>query len=231
MLRNLIALFVALGLGFAGWSLWHQLDRPVHSVRVEGPLSTAEQAAIRRVVSDNLELGLLSLNMAELRERIHSLSWPRSVNVRRRWPDGLVIRVEKESVVAKWGDGGYLTSAGKIVKLADGPTGALPELAASLSRPRRAMEIYQMLQTRVDRAGFSIARLGENPLGEWRLTFQSGMTLALGNEALSQRLERFLLTYRLSLAPRYQEIDSVDARYDNGVAVRWKETGTDYALR
>ena len=50
MIRNVIAAVVVLALGVAGWSVWHQLDRPVRSVKVEGPLTAAEQAAIQAVV-------------------------------------------------------------------------------------------------------------------------------------------------------------------------------------
>lgn len=236
MIRNVIAAAVLAALLLVGLSIWRQLDRPVRAVRVEGRLSASEQAAIREVVTSSLARGVLSLDVAEVRQSIHGLSWPRSVEVRRVWPDTLVIRVEKESVVAAWGDGGYLTSAGKIVRLADGE-GDVPELATELSPPRRAMEVYQMLEWRVNAAGFSIARLEENGLGEWLMTFEQGMTVALGNEALTERLDRFLLAYRRALAQRADEIVHVDLRYANGLAVRWanqpetQSSGTEYALR
>ncbi len=241
LLRKLIGVVVVLLLTSAGWSVWRQLDRPVRTVRVEGPLSAAEQRAIREVVAANLDAGVLSIDTARLREAIQALSWPRSVRVRRAWPDGLEIRVEKESVVAEWGDGGYLTTAGKVVRLADNgleaPDDGLPALVTELSPPRRAMEVYHMLQSQVVREGLSIVRLEENGLGEWQATCADGMTVVLGSESLSLRLERFLATYRQALAGRPGEVARADARYDNGVAVHWRPTGEDssmeakYALR
>lgn len=222
MIRQVLATLAALVLVLAGLSVWQQLDRPVTAVRVQGGLSTPEQAAIREVVSRNLNGGLLSLDVAALTQRIRELSWPRSVQVRRVWPQTLEIRVEKESVVAAWGEGGYLNSAGKVVRLAEGMED-VPALSSSLSTPRQAMEVYQMLQSRVSRAGLSIARLEENALGEWLMTFEDGMTLALGNEALGERLSRFLVAYRRALGARRGEIAHVDARYENGVAVSWRE--------
>lgn len=220
MIRNLLAGVVLAVLTLAAWSVWEQLDRPIRSVRVEGKLSAGEQQAIRDVVSDSLNQGVLSLDTVDLSERIRALSWPRSVLVRRVWPDALVIRVERESVVAAWGDGGYLTSAGKVVRLADGGRD-VPHLVTSMAPPRRAMEVYQMLESRVKPAGFSIARLEENELGGWIMTFEDSITVALGSESLSARLERFLLGYRRALHERHAEIAHVDARYDNGIAVGW----------
>ena len=135
------------------------------------------------------------------------------------WPDGLVIRVEKETVVAAWGDGGYLNSAGAVVTLADGSED-VPTLSTSLAPPRRAMEVYQMLASRLQPRGFRIARLEENELGEWLVTLERGMSIALGNEAIGSRLGRFLTAWDRGLAGRGDEIAHVDTRYGNGVAVR-----------
>lgn len=238
MIRNVIAVVVLLALGLAGWSVWYQLDRPVRSVKVEGALTEAEQAAIRAAVSERLDRGVLSLDLDELGRGIRSLSWPRSVAVRRAWPDGLIIRVEKESVVAAWGAGGYLTSAGKVVSMADGGAD-VPTLSTTMAPPRRAMEVYQMLASRLADQGMRIVRLDENALGEWRLTLQRGLTVELGNEALGERLQRFLTAWRRGLAARGEALAHVDTRYGNGLAVRWKEEseenreslGTEYALR
>ncbi|MEQ8482945.1 MAG: FtsQ-type POTRA domain-containing protein [Pseudomonadales bacterium] len=222
MWRNGLALLLMAALAAAAWSIWAQLDKPVRSVRVLGMMSEAERQAIQEVVMSNLSGGILSLDADELVADIQSLSWPREVRVRRIWPDALTIDVQRESVVALWGDGGYLTSDGKVVHLADGPEG-VPYLAASLSTPRQAMELYQLLTLRVAEADLAIVRLEENQLGEWLLTFDSGMTLALGNEALTERLSRFLLAYRRALATRAATIAHVDTRYDNGLAVRWSD--------
>jgi cell division protein FtsQ len=222
VIRNVLGVTLVLLLAVAGWSLWQQLDQPVARVQVQGLLTPPEQAAISAAVSESISGGLLSVDLAEVGARIRALSWPRTVQVRRIWPDTLSIRVEKESVVAAWGGGGHLTSAGKVVPLAevDYP---VPTLATTLSEPRHAMELYQLLAWRVGQQGFVIAALSENSLGEWTMTLDDGITVALGNQDLTARVDRFLLTYRQALARQRDRIAHVDARYANGVAVRWSE--------
>jgi cell division protein FtsQ len=222
LIRNVLAVLVLVVLLVTGLSVWRQLDQPLRSVRVQGPLSEAEQLAIRNVVSQSLDDGVLSVDLAGLTQRIHDLSWPRSVQVRRVWPDMLLIEVEKESVVAVWGDNAYLTSAGKVVQLADEER-SLPFLSAALSTPRQTMQMYQMLEMRVNTVGLSIVQLEENGLGEWLMGFDGGMTVALGSEQVTERLARFLMAYRRALGERSSEIAHVDVRYANGLAVRWKE--------
>lgn len=217
-MRSLPAVALMLALALGGFLTWQQLDQPVSSVRVQGSLSEAEQQAVRHAVRPFLVQGLLSLDLDALTENILALSWPREVRLRRAWPDGLVISVDRESLVATWGADGYLTSAGKIVNLPD-MAEELPVLRASISSPRQAMEVYQMLQKELDVSGLKILQLQESPLGEWQLSLENGLTLALGNDYLTERMHRFLTVYYEVLRQEQQADLHVDARYGNGVAV------------
>ncbi len=218
MIRSLVVIAVATTLVACGSLVWQRLDQPVRAVRVEGTLSEAEQQAIRQVVQESVSEGLLSLDLETLTGNILALSWPRVVHLRRAWPHSLIISVERESAVASWGRNGYLTSAGKIVQLPDGAP-ELPVLETHLSSPRQAMEIYQLLQKQLDVSGLKIQRLNEDQLGEWQITLESGLTLALGNDHLTERVRRFLTVYRKVLRDEQQNVLHVDARYGNGVAV------------
>jgi cell division protein FtsQ len=220
MIRAFLAVIglIALLAGAAG--LWLRLDQPVRVVRVEGAISQAEQDAIREVCSDALTEGVLSIDLEELTARIHDLSWPREVRVRRAWPDGLLIQVTREPLVAAWGSTEFLTSAGKVVRLAGHHEEALPVLSASLATPLETMQTYLLLQEQLRPDGLGITSLVENSLGEWELTLDNGITVALGNRLLSERLQRFLLLYHRVLAERVPEPARVDTRYENGLAVR-----------
>lgn len=218
MFRRLLAIVAILLLALAAMLAWEQLDQPLRVVRVEGPLSVAEQQAVREVVSSVASGGLLSMDLDAVCAEILALSWPREVRLRRVWPHSLIISVDREALVASWGRDGYLTSAGKIVHLPD-IAADLPVLDAQLSSPRQAMELYQMLQKQLDVGGLRIQKLSENALGEWQLTLAGGLTVALGNDFLTERLNRFLTVYRQVLQEEPQSGVHADARYGNGVAV------------
>ena len=83
---------------------WVELDEPIRTVSVEGQLERAERDAIERVVVDSLPGGILSVDLPALQQEILALSWPRHVTIRRLWPDGLLVIVEKESLIAAWQD-------------------------------------------------------------------------------------------------------------------------------
>lgn len=220
MIRALLACLTLAALAVGAVVMWERLDQPVRVVRVEGTLTPAEQAAIQGVCRDVLVDGVLSVDLEELTARINALSWPRDVRVRRIWPDGLLIQVEREPLVAAWGSDAFLTSAGKVVHLTGYQEAALPVLSAALSTPRQTMQVFQVLQDQLQPSGLVIRALSENLLGEWLLTLDNGLTVALGNQKLTERLQRVLLLYHRVLAERMPEPAYVDARYENGVAVR-----------
>ena len=200
-------------------------DRPIESVVVEGHLSLAERAAVRTLLTDRLQSGLLSLDLVEVIASVRELSWPQSVAARRVWPSTLVVSVTKQEPVALWGDGRYLTSNGRIVRLAQTP-GSLPQLDCARSTGVRALEIYQRLASTVEWTAEHLARVEENALGEWRVRLDSGVEIALGRAAtpgeLENRLQRYFAVVGALTTDRRAAVRYADARYTNGVALRFE---------
>ena len=238
LMAKLTAPVMIVLLAFAALMAWIELDAPISSVRVEGQLDKAERAAIRHAVAAQLRSGsrrgtrgvrgtqivpggILSTDLDLLQQAIRDLSWPRHVTVRRLWPDGLVVSVDKEMVVAAWRDA-YLNTEGKVVQW-PGAREDLPIFDCQVSQPRAAMEIYQRLNDATAPVGLRIERLAQNALGEWTVNFSTGIKLILGAERLTQRVARFLVVYERELAQKEDLVEQVDARYANGVAVRWRQ--------
>ncbi len=200
-----------------------QLDQPVDRVLIRGQLDAAERQQVRSAVQRSLDGGLLSSDLDGLSDGILELGWPRSVAIRRNWPGALLIEVEKPAVLARWQDA-YLASDGRVIRLPTEHSG-LPRFDCVASKPKRAMEVYHRLNEIATDAGLVISVLEENLLGEWDLTFRTpngqSLKVRLGAASVDERLSRFTVVYRQQLAGRAAEIDSVDARYDNGVAVSW----------
>ena len=203
---------------------WIALNEPIRAVRVEGTLTQGEQRAIRNVVTDSLEAPLLSLDLDQVKQEIRSLSWPREVSIRRVWPTTLLIIVEKEAPVARWGSKEFLTSDAKVVRLPQGG-GALPSFDCHLSTPKVAMEVFHQLQDVLADYDLVIKGLEESALGEWRVSLSNGVTVMLGSERLLDRIRRFTMVYNRALSNRIENVAHVDARYTNGVAVRWQPIG------
>jgi cell division protein FtsQ len=199
-----------------------KMNGPITAVHVVGNLSAAEQQEVREAVTRRLDRGVLHVRLDELVADVMALAWPREVHVRRVWPGRLEVGVAKEAVAARWGTTGAVTTSGEIIPADTVATERLPLLEAVYSDGARAMLIYQRLRAVLARTDLDIVALREDVLAEWNLTLNNGLTLALGREQMPQRLERFLIVYE-RVEDKLDAVEGIDARYTNGVAVRWRE--------
>lgn len=207
-------------------------DLHVEVVRVAGALNDGESAQVRDAVSKALAAPGLR-TASGVAEAVQALDWVREVRVRRQWPDGLHVAVARETLAARWGDAGWLTTSGNVVAApadANDPRLAkLPSLRASASDGARAMRVFAVLGHASRSAGLRLVALEEDAAGEWRASFAGEandtgagtVDVLLGATDLRERLMRFGAVYRRALRDARRPLLYADARYDTGVAVRW----------
>ena len=90
------------------------MNRPVKVVRVEAELNAVEQEQVRGAIDGLVGQGMLTLDLDEVVATMRQLAWPRLVTVRRDWPDELIVRLVKETFMARRGESGALNSAGEV---------------------------------------------------------------------------------------------------------------------
>ena len=199
-------------------------------VRVEGELTAVERDQVRVAVADGLgHAGARS--MADVVDVVERLGWVREVRARRQWPDTLHVVVRSETPVARWGRDAWLSASGDVVSkgaFADAPAlSTLPAINAARTDGAGAMEVFNRVSAAAAAADLRLAALTENNAGHWTATFADGVEVVLGRTALRERMERFVVVYGKRLRPEGREarrqgaLPRADARYPNGVAVRW----------
>ncbi len=198
------------------------MNSPVRVVRVSGDLSRPERAAVKTAVLQRLDGGLLGVSLDDVVANVVALSWPRDVRARRIWPGIVDVSVTKDPIVARWGDGGVLNSSGEVIGTAGTPDPALPLIRCVNANGARAMQIVQMLDQVLADTPLRIAEIDEDALGEWSVRFTNDITVSLGHQQLLERVERFYSVYRTVIEDRLDQVDHIDARYRNGVAVSWR---------
>ena len=214
------ALLVAVSSALVG--VLFVMNSPVQVVRVKGDLSEPERVAVKAAVLQRLDGGLLGVSLDDVVANVIALSWPREVRARRVWPGIVEVLVTKDPIVARGGGGGVLNSGGEVVDSADPSNRTLPLIRCANANGARAMQIVQMLDQVLSDTPLKIAEIEEDVLGEWKLKFTNGVTVSLGHEELLERVVRFYRVYRNVIENRLDEVDHIDARYRNGVAVSWR---------
>jgi cell division protein FtsQ len=141
----------------------------------------------------------------------------------------VVIRLEEQLPVARWGDSALLNNQGEAFaprELANYEH--LPQLVGPQRAQQQVMQQYQVLSQMLRPMGFSIVRLELRERGSWFLTTGAGsagpgIELLLGRDHLVEKMRRFIAIYDKTLKDQITNIASIDLRYANGLAVAWRD--------
>ncbi|HSW71307.1 MAG TPA: cell division protein FtsQ/DivIB, partial [Gammaproteobacteria bacterium] len=69
-----------------------------------------------------------------------------------------------------------------------------------------------------------ITSLELTPYQLWHLTLDNGIRLHLGHKNILTHLSQFVKVYPKIIGNKVKDVEYVDLRYPNGMAVKWKES-------
>lgn len=226
--RRLAWPLLLVGLLVGGYELGQRLlpyaDRPIAKVVVQGELGYVSQQAVQQRIAPYVEQTFFNLDLVGLRQELESMPWISHAEVRRVWPDEVVVRLGEQLPIARWGDGALLNSRGEAFAPNESSNYEhLPQLHGPKRAQQRVMQQYQVLSQMLRPMGFSIARLELRDRGSWFLTTRQGIELLLGRDHLVDKIRRFGTIYQQALQDSAENIARVDLRYANGLAVAWRD--------
>ncbi|MDZ7827207.1 MAG: cell division protein FtsQ/DivIB [Gammaproteobacteria bacterium] len=220
--RSGFALLVAVALiGLAATR--EGLDAELSVVRVTGELTAAERDRAVELVSAYLPAGILDFDAAGLarrlgrnpgstlpacggagRTRSRSASCP-------RWPS------------PRWQDDALLSSRGRVIEpLELVGVDALPRLHGPDGSAGTIMERFIQASGMLSPLGMAVTELRADAAGNIRIGTDKGIRIFLGSDALAARMRRVARVIEQELHGRLADVERIDARYDNGIAVAWR---------
>ena len=107
MLLNLAADLLLLGGAILlAWVVVAGLQRlpvfPLRQIEVVSPLEQVTRQHIEHAARTAITGNFFTVNLASARENFERLPWVRNADVRRRWPDTVVLMLEEHRAVARW---------------------------------------------------------------------------------------------------------------------------------
>jgi cell division protein FtsQ len=218
--RILILLGAAVVLVAATQAFITVASLPVQRISVTGELEHTQAQAVQDMVQPGLAGGFLNADLQQIRNQLESLPWIYEATVRRKWPNALEIHVVEELPIARWGQDGFLNHEGEIfVSGKNGDWNALPLLLGPEGSAQTLVAKYQRLVELLEPLNLSVQQLAVDERGQMEAVLAGGTQLNLGGEDFLDRMNRFVGIYRSELAARWVEVERVDLRYNNGVAV------------
>src|SRR5439155_5826843 len=122
-----------------------------------------------------------------------------------------------------WNDTSLLSAAGDLFSPSPKTyPKELPQLAGPEGEQILMAQYYSKMNSVLLPLHFKIARLELTPSMAWSITLENGMKLSIGHKDVLTRLNHFVKVYPKIVGDRVAEVEYIDLRYQNGMAVRWK---------
>lgn len=179
---------------------------------------------LEETILSHLSFGFFRLRVNDIQEALLVHPWIKQVDVRKQWPNKLVIKLDEHSPAARWGEKGMISTTGEVFFPEDRLEALidLPVLEGPTVRRALVWQYYLAMQSILSSQELSIVRLCLAPRGAWQMKLNNGVTIYLGKDDVMKRLKRFVRVYKTHLQSKRDEMKYVDLRYTQGLAIGWK---------
>lgn len=220
-LRLIVVGIMFFGLALGAQQLLSRANQPIKEIQLGGDFDKTWSAQLQEQLNSYGGLGLLSVDLDELKAEVEMTPWVARARVSRQWPHTLVVNVEQHRLVARWNDRGYVSDQGYLVEGYEVDQD-LPLLESKAVEPMALLQQYRRLSQAMSQVDLRLTELHESRTGDIDLLLDNGILLKLGNRDLLDRIQRFIALWQLDLQSRSRQIRQIDVRYVNGLAVDWK---------
>lgn len=196
---------------------------PIKTVRVYGTTHT-DQSEVQTVLMPIVRGGYFGVSVETIKEKLLQMPWVADIFVHRIWPDQVEISVIEKNAVARWNNQSLLSEGGELFIPSNFPDQkALPDFVGGSGQQITLLRYFNEINRIFLPLHAKISYLELTPLATWKMRLDNGISLQIGNKDILTRLNHFVKVYPKIVGDRVADVDYVDLRYPNGMAVRWKE--------
>ncbi len=213
-------------LGLAYTNLRHYVAMDVKSVAINSAFNHASRDQVSSVIEPLLDHSFFTLDLRAIKASLEELDWIYRAEVRRQWPSGLVINLQEQRPIARWGDNSFVSVDGDVFS-GNGVlvSAKLPRLHGPPGTEKTLMNYYLEFNRMLKRNGLALGELVFDQQHVLTAKLNDGVTIFFGSEGVVEKMQRFLAMHNRALAGRDKQLNYVDLRYSNGMAVHWQNPG------
>lgn len=202
------------------------VTRPQANVMlVNSNLSSQRQQDVKNQLNNAVQGNFFTADLHHVKAQVADLDWVKSVKVSRQWPNGIAVDILPRHAVARFGSERLMSGDGKVFSGEDLRSAAyqsLPLLYGPKDKSAQMMRQYYQINQWFANTGLKLSELSLTEQMTWFLKFDNGLRVIVDKENSQAKLFRLsqLLTHQL--APVSKNIEAVDLRYRNGMAISWQ---------
>jgi cell division protein FtsQ len=178
-----------------------------------------DQKQVNLLLNSYIGQSLLFMDLSLLQEQLEALPWVSQASILKRWPGELEVKLTEHEPVAFWNSETVLNSEG-IPLTKPFAKMDLAELNGPVGQASDVMEHYLQFARIFNEQGLVLNKVYKQPRGAWSLHLRNGIVVELGEESVLERSRR-VVTVLASEMILDVKISYIDARYPNGVAIKY----------
>lgn len=210
-----------LGLALVAGMRWGYQSWPVTVIDVGGRLSVWQADDIARQLVWVKSESFFSLDVEQVHQQLQALPLVLQVNVRKRWPGTLDIRLYEDVPVALWNNDRLLSASGTLSAVPEGlDTTGLTRMQGSSAQAEQAVRFFRRIQQVLAGQAVRVMQLHITATGAVQVQLNNGWQVEFGRQYFEQRVLR--LAELLTRLPQ-EKVQAVDLRYGKGAAIRWHQ--------
>lgn len=233
-IKFFLFLFI-IGLGYYSYShrieLFEKLDpMPISSFNLVGKTQFTTNDDVREMLKKYAEShqglrGYFAQDVESIEKMFESLSWIKTISIRKIWPAQLNINVVEYVPVAKWNQVNYLTADGTIFSLPKEKINdeKLPNLSGPDFQGINVLKTWYELGKILQGKNINLKIVSIDDRGSWNVTLSNDIILKLGRGEWKEKIDRFLTIYPQIEIPENKKIAYIDLRYNTGAAVSFTD--------
>jgi cell division protein FtsQ len=214
-------------------------QRPVFALRqvviepvVGQTLKHINKPVVKQQVLETVQGNFFSVRLEDVKRGFESMPWVRHANVRRVWPNGLIVSIEEQKPFGTWGgvDSHTLMNThgelfvGRVSDVGDGIQ--LIDFYGPEDASKEVMRLYEKANAWFKPWNTEVKNLTLSERYAWHVKLSNGMKVEFGRD--EENSDKTLTEDRVARLfkywPQVQEkwanrVDAIDLRYANGFAV------------
>jgi len=223
--RTLLSLLLLISTGIlVAWAYMHYQNPdslPIRQVKVDGDFRHLKKAEIEEAIAPLVTTGFFTLRVDSIRRQLLAMPWVQHVTVRRQWPDTLILSIEEQKPVARWGKRGLINEESELFyPNNDSIPTQLPLLFGPEGQVEMVLKQFREMNALLKPLNVQLVRLTLSNRRAWDGELDNHIALLFGRDAVEKRLQRLLVLYpQITQHQQQQPVSYMDLRYTNGIAV------------
>ena len=162
------------------------------------------------------------IDLNYLKNKLEKIEWVRKINVRRSYPNEVIIDIEEHTPILIWNNKMYINEYGEKFKVSKIDK-SIPILISDESRINEVFSYFELFNDKLSsrKLDFKITKIMENEIRSLTISLSSGINIQLGSKDVNNKIPLFFEIYKSLNTRDLNKIRYIDMRYSNGFSVGW----------